>query len=163
MARQLARFAGVGVASTLAYLVLYLLLRSVAGAQAANLLALLVTAVANTAANRRLTFGVTGRDGAGRHQLEGLVVFAVGLGLTSGALGTLHALSDSPGTLLELGVLVLANATATVVRFLLLRAWVFHPGRATRIRTNRTNATATGTHDHDTRPTEPVQPGHHAL
>ena len=42
------------------------------GAQAANVVALLVTAVANTAANRRLTFGVRGRDGAARHQVQGL-------------------------------------------------------------------------------------------
>ena len=32
-----------------------------AGAQLANLTALMLTAVANTAANRRLTFGVRGR------------------------------------------------------------------------------------------------------
>ncbi|HVE29109.1 MAG TPA: dolichyl-phosphate beta-glucosyltransferase, partial [Mycobacteriales bacterium] len=76
LTRQLVRFAGIGLASTLAYLVLFLLLRSAMGAQPANLLALLLTAVANTAANRRLTFGVTGRTGAGRHQLQGLVVFA---------------------------------------------------------------------------------------
>jgi hypothetical protein len=58
---QLARFAGVGVASTLAYLALFVLLRDLLGAQAANLVALAATAVANTAANRRLTFGVSGR------------------------------------------------------------------------------------------------------
>ncbi|MCK9899239.1 glycosyl transferase [Parafrankia colletiae] len=126
---QLLRFAGVGVASTLAYLVLFVLLRGVAGAQAANLVALLVTAVANTAANRRLTFGVSGRDDAGRHHLQGLFVFAIGLALTSGSLAALHAASDEPGRLLEVSVLVLANLASTVVRFLLLRAWVFHPSR----------------------------------
>ncbi|WP_051102641.1 bifunctional glycosyltransferase family 2/GtrA family protein [Parafrankia elaeagni] len=126
---QLLRFAGVGVASTLAYLVLFVLLRGVAGAQAANLIALLVTAVANTAANRRLTFGVSGRDDAGRHHLQGLLVFAIGLALTSGSLAALHAASDEPGRLLEVSVLVLANLASTVVRFLLLRAWVFHPSR----------------------------------
>jgi hypothetical protein len=36
-----------------------------------NLLALLVTAVGNTAANRRFTFGVTGPRHAVRHQLQG--------------------------------------------------------------------------------------------
>ena len=50
----------IGVLSTLAYLALFLLLRGVVGAQAANLVALLLTAVANTAANRRLTFGIRG-------------------------------------------------------------------------------------------------------
>ena len=52
---QLLRFAAVGVASTFAYLALYALLRLGVGPQWANLIALLVTAVANTAANRRLT------------------------------------------------------------------------------------------------------------
>jgi len=121
---QLLRFAAVGVASTLAYLLLYALLRTGFGPQAANLVALLVTAVANTAANRRLTFRVRGHDGAWRHQAQGLVVFAVGLGLTSGSLALLHAVSD-PLTTVELGVLVAANLVATGVRFLLMRIWVF--------------------------------------
>jgi putative flippase GtrA len=125
LTRQLVRFAGIGVASTLAYLVLFLLFRSTVGAQPANLAALLLTAVANTAANRRLTFGVTGRAGAGRHQLQGLVVFALGLGLTSGSLVLLHALSAAPPLGVEVGVLVAANLAATVLRFLLLRVWVF--------------------------------------
>ena len=42
------------------------------GAQAANVVALLVTAVLNTAANRAFTFGVRGRGRAPRHQAQGL-------------------------------------------------------------------------------------------
>ncbi len=121
---QLLRFAAVGVASTLAYLALYALLRAPAGPQWANLLALLITAVANTAANRRLTFRVHGNDGAVRHHLQGLLVFAIGLGLTSGSLALLHALVTPP-TYVELGVLVAANLAATGIRFLLMRIWVF--------------------------------------
>jgi putative flippase GtrA len=102
LAGQLLRFAAVGVASTLAYLLFYALLRTGVGPQAANLVALLVTAVANTAANRRLTFRVRGNDSAWRHQ----------------------ALTDPPTTV-ELGVLVVANLVATGVRFLLMRSWVF--------------------------------------
>ncbi|MBX6391339.1 MAG: bifunctional glycosyltransferase family 2/GtrA family protein [Frankia sp.] len=126
LAGQLVRFVTVGIGSTLAYLALFVLLRLVLGPQAANLVALAVTAVANTAANRRLTFGVTGLAGAGRDHLRGLVIFAIGLGLTSGSLALLHA-AGSPGRWLELVAVVLANLVATVVRFLLLRAWVF-PG-----------------------------------
>jgi putative flippase GtrA len=124
MAAQLLRFGVVGVASTLAYLLLFALMRPEAGAQAANLLALLVTAVANTAVNRRFTFGVASRDSALRHQAQGLLVFAVGLGLTSGSLALLGA-TGSTSRLLELAVLVAANLLATLVRFLLLRVWVF--------------------------------------
>ncbi len=129
LSRQAVRFAAIGIASTLAYLVLYLLFRSSMGAQAANLLALLLTAIANTAANRRLTFGLRGPGKRARSQLEGLVVFGIGLGLTSGALAIVHALSAHPRRAVEVSVLVLANLLATVVRFVLLRSWVFHPRR----------------------------------
>ncbi|MCP2169012.1 Glycosyltransferases involved in cell wall biogenesis [Goodfellowiella coeruleoviolacea] len=129
--RQLVRFAAIGLASTAAYLLVFAVLRTGLGAQAANLLALLVTGVANTAANRRFTFGVRGRRGAGRHQFEGLLVFALGLALTSGSLALLTAAS-TPGRLTEIAVLVLANLAATVLRFLLLRGWVFHPRRQAR-------------------------------
>jgi hypothetical protein len=74
---QLARFAAVGVASTVAYLLLYLVLRGAVGAQPANALALVSTAVANTAANRRLTFRVRGRARAATHQVQGLAVFTL--------------------------------------------------------------------------------------
>jgi putative flippase GtrA len=124
---QLIRFAAVGAASTLAYLVLFAVLRTSLGIgpQWANFLALLVTAIANTAANRRLTFGVRGNDRAVRHQAQGLAVFAVGLGLTSGSLALLDRLSSAPPRSVELFVLVLANLVATGVRFLLMRIWVF--------------------------------------
>ncbi|HEY0486808.1 MAG TPA: glycosyltransferase [Mycobacteriales bacterium] len=128
--RQLLRFATIGVVSTCAYLVLFSLLRTTTGAQAANLLALLVTAVGNTAANRRLTFGITGTARAGRHHLEGLAVFCLGLALTSGALAVMGHVSSAPSRSVELAVLVAANAAATLLRFVLLRAWVFHPRRA---------------------------------
>lgn len=124
-AGQVTRFATIGAASTLAYLVLYAALRTVLGPQQANLLALLVTAVGNTAANRHLTFGVRGRDGVWRHHLQGLAVFAVGLGLTAGALAGLHRVAPGAGRPAELCVLVVANLAATVVRFAALRAWVF--------------------------------------
>ncbi|SFW73530.1 bifunctional glycosyltransferase family 2/GtrA family protein [Amycolatopsis australiensis] len=133
---QLVRFAAIGAGSTLAYLVLFLLLRTVLGAQPANFAALLVTAVGNTALNRRLTFGIRGRAGAGRHQFEGLIVFGLGLALTSGALALLDG-STTPGLVLELTVLVTANLAATVLRFLLLRGWVFNPRRQAASRKER--------------------------
>jgi putative flippase GtrA len=126
MARQLPRFAVVGVFSTLAYLALYSLLRQVVPPLAANAVALLVTAVANTAANRRFTFGVTGSAGAMRHQFEGLIAFLVGLALTS---GSLSLLPEGVSHGVELIAVIVANAAATLVRFLLLRVWVFNPKR----------------------------------
>ena len=125
--RQLARFALVGVASTLAYLLLYLALWVALPAQAANAAALLATTVANTAANRRYTFEVRGPAGALRHQLQGLAAFGLALGLTAAALAGLHAAAPHPPRTVELAALVGANLTATLVRFLLLRDWVFRP------------------------------------
>ncbi|MEW1584923.1 dolichyl-phosphate beta-glucosyltransferase [Micromonospora vinacea] len=124
--RQLVRFAAVGVASTLAYLLLFVAIRGLLGAQPANLLALLATAVANTAANRRLTFGISGRRHAARHHAQGLLAFALGLTLTSGALAGLHAVSPVPARPVELAVLVAANLAATVLRFVLLRLGMHH-------------------------------------
>ncbi|MFE2274993.1 glycosyltransferase [Streptomyces lavendulae] len=125
LARQLLGFCAVGVLSTLLYLLLYSALREAAGPQAANAAALLLCAVANTAANRRLTFGVRGRARAVRHQAQGLVVFAIGLALTSGSLAALGAATAEPAHGTELAVLITANLAATVLRFLLFRAWVF--------------------------------------
>ncbi len=126
---QIAGFSVIGVTSTLAYIILYLLLRNVMPALAANALSLLVTAVANTAANRRLTFGISGRSHAARHQLKGLLTFAAGLALTSGALAGLHAATASPGRGAEVAVLVAANLVATALRFVLYRTWVFGGSR----------------------------------
>ncbi|MEV7786677.1 bifunctional glycosyltransferase family 2/GtrA family protein [Streptomyces sp. NPDC088106] len=128
LARQLLGFCVVGVLSTLFYLLLYSGFRTLTGSQTANLLALLVSAVANTAANRRFTFGVRGRSGAARHQAQGLVVLAIGLALTSGSLMALDTASGDPAHSTELAVLVAANLAATVLRFLLFRAWVFPDG-----------------------------------
>jgi putative flippase GtrA len=121
----LARFGAIGSASTIAYLVLYLLLRGVVGTQPANAVSLLATAIANTAANRRMTFGISGRVNAIRHQLRGLLAFGACLALTSGALAALHAVSPRPGTGMEVAVLVGANLAATGLRFLLYLGWVF--------------------------------------
>src|SRR6266508_1838399 len=96
MARQLPSFAAIGVVSTLAYLALYWLLRTQASAMVANAGALLASAVANTAATRRWTFGVRG------------------------------------GRAAEMAALLAANAAATLLRYILLRSWVFHPRRTRR-------------------------------
>ncbi|MCW2936492.1 MAG: sugar translocase [Actinomycetia bacterium] len=127
LAWQLPRFISIGVASTLAYAVLYLALLTFLPALAANFVSLLLTAIGNTAANRRLTFGIRGRDGAAAHQARGMIAFATGLLLTSGALLALHAGDPHAGRAAELAVLVAANLVATMSRFVLYRAWVFGP------------------------------------
>jgi putative flippase GtrA len=127
---QALRFVAIGVVSTFAYLALFVSLRTAVAAQTANAAALLATAVANTAANRRFTFAVRGRARAARHQAQGLVVFALALVLTAGSLALLRALDPHASRVTELTVLIGANLAATVLRFVLLRGWVFRARRA---------------------------------
>ncbi|HEY2320053.1 MAG TPA: glycosyltransferase [Solirubrobacteraceae bacterium] len=124
-----ARFLTIGVASTIAYAILYLLLRGSLGADGANALALAVTAVANTQANRRFTFRIRGRAGLLRQHAAGSVVYLIALGLTAGALDVLNGLDPHPARLLEVAVLVAATTVATVTRYVALRSWVFARAR----------------------------------
>jgi putative flippase GtrA len=128
-AAPLARFLGIGATSTVAFALLYLLLHGVLGAAGANALALALTAVANTAANRRLTFGVRGREGMVRHHLRGGAVYVLTLALSSGALAVLHDVDPSPAKGVELAVLVAAALGATVTRYVAFKSWVFARAR----------------------------------
>ena len=127
-ASQARRFAAIGVVSTLAYLAIYSLLRTATTAVAANAIALIVTAVGNTAANRRLTFGVRGRESLGRHHLAGLVALGLALSVTSASVALLGAVAPASGRLVELAALTAANGVATLARFQVLR-WVLVSGR----------------------------------
>jgi putative flippase GtrA len=80
--------------------------------------------------NRWFTFGVTGRVGAVRHQIQGLVVFGLAWCITSGSLVALHDVIPHASPAEEILVLTAANLVATVLRFVLLRAWVFRTRRA---------------------------------
>ena len=119
--RRVGSFAVIGLFSTLAYVALYALLRGLAPAPVANALSLVVTAIGNTAANRRLTFHVRGPEGLGRDHATGLLALGVALTITSASLALLDLIAPHAGRAVELGVLVTANAAATLVRFLLLR------------------------------------------
>lgn len=128
LALPVTRFLIIGVASTIAYAILYLLLRSPLGAAGANALALALTAVANTQANRWWTFGVRGRAGLLRQHASGALVYLLALALTGGALDVLLGLDPHPARAIEVIVLVAASAFATVTRYIALRTWVFARG-----------------------------------
>jgi putative flippase GtrA len=132
MRRQLPSFAVIGAVSTVAQLVLYALLRPFLPVITANVVSYVLAAVANTAANRRFTFGVVGRRRAVRHQLEGGVAFLAGLAVSTAGLALLHALAPGAPRVAELAVLLALNLFAAAIRFALLRAWVFHPRRVRR-------------------------------
>jgi putative flippase GtrA len=140
-ATSIARFAAVGIASTIAYALIFLALRGALGAGSANALALAITAVANTAANRRLTFGVRGRAGLLRQHALGAVVYVITLGLTDGALRVVHGVAPHASRTVEVAVLVAAGFAATVTRYVALRTWVFAAARRERIAAMRERLT----------------------
>ncbi len=132
---QVGIFVLVGIMSTLAYGVLFLVFRQWGDAQTANAAALVCTAVANTAANRRWTFGVRGPGGVLRQHVQGLLVLGVGLVVTSGALRAIEpllgGLHPTWARLFEVTVLTGANLLVTVMRFVAMRQWIFRRRRST--------------------------------
>ncbi|MCU1690397.1 MAG: glycosyl transferase [Jatrophihabitantaceae bacterium] len=122
---QLLRFAVVGVVCTIVYLACFVGFAATMPAQVANAAALLLSALLNTAANRRLTFGVVGRAGAVQHHVQGIAVYGVGLAITAGSLAALGAAHPHPSATEQAVVLIAATAVATAARFVLLRSWVF--------------------------------------
>jgi putative flippase GtrA len=127
LASQIVVFAAIGVVSTAAWAVLYLLLRGVLASVPANGIALFVTAIGNTAANRHLTFGVSGRRSVLRDHAAGLIAFGLALGMTSGAVMGLDVLVPHAGRIAELGLLAFVNLVASSTRFVLLRTWIGRP------------------------------------
>jgi putative flippase GtrA len=142
---QVGRFAAVGGLTTVIHLGLFATLRGSVGtsSQTANLVGLLLATLVNTALNRRWTFGVRGA-GAGRHQLQGLAVFAVTWMMTAGALALLHGLVAAPSTALATTVVAAATAASTVVRFVAMRSWMFR-GPQSSLSTNVPSASSNTT------------------
>lgn len=124
LSNQLRSFLAVGVLSTLAYIACYAAFRLALPATLANALSQLLTALGNTAANRRFTFEASGNGTATRDHVGGLTAFGIALGLTTAAIAVLHLVAPGASRVTELAVLVVANLVATVVRFVLLRFWI---------------------------------------
>jgi glycosyltransferase involved in cell wall biosynthesis len=125
-ADQLLRFAGVGAVSTLGYLFLFIAWRPVAGDFGANTLALAICTLFNTAVHRELARNMPGSRHQGRFAGVSAGLFAISLVLTTLGLMAAHALSATSLPVALLAVTV-ANAAASVLRFAILRAWVFRP------------------------------------
>ena len=121
LSRQVLTFASIGIASTIAYAIVYAVLRVFASPAISNVLALIATSVGNTAANRRFTFGVRARTGFWQDQLAGMGALGVAIAMTSAAIALLHVTAPHASVLAEIAVLTGANAAATITRFYLLR------------------------------------------
>ena len=136
-ADELLRFAGVGLVSTLAYVLLFALLEPWIGAYAANAVAIVACSLGNTAAHR-------GMAGTARHGLDrwhrvvvGTALVGVSLGFTTLALAVTRALGLE-ALAPELVAVTLANVAAAAFRFAILRTWVFRPRFGTHVQPTHT-------------------------
>ena len=126
LSQQLVRFAVVGAFSTALHLALFAAMaRGGMSNQLANGMALAVATVANTAANRLWTFGVSGRERLATHHGQALLIFAITWLATTGALALLGSIDPDASTLTAAMVVLLANVLSTGARFLAMRSWIF--------------------------------------
>lgn len=115
----------------MAFALLYSLLRGLGATPlAANAIALLTTMGVNFAANRHLTFDAA--DGPLLRQLAQYTgAYVLGLSASSLILAAGLALLGHLHGILETGLALFAGLGATIVRFALMRTWVFDAaGRA---------------------------------
>ena len=125
-ADELLRFAGVGALNTVAYATLFVVLEPGLGSYAANFVALALCTLGNTAAHRGMAGSV--RHGLGRRRRMAVAagLFGVSLATTSAALATAKSLGlDTLPS--ELAAVTSATILATLLRFGILRTWVFRP------------------------------------
>jgi len=109
------------VVSTVVFGLLLAVLSGPLGWVAADVAALSIYSVANTAANRRLTFAIRGSHRRVRQLRDGLVLAALPLVTTLAAVLATGGMS-APARVL---VVTLASGLSALARFVLLRRWVF--------------------------------------
>ncbi|EWT00806.1 hypothetical protein N865_13735 [Intrasporangium oryzae NRRL B-24470] len=126
LSQQVLRFAAIGAVSTVLHLGLFaVLVRGGVASQLANGIALVLATVANTAANRAWTFGVTGRERMAVHHGQALIIFGITWSATTAALALLSVWWPGAGTLAQTAVVAVANVVSTAVRFVAMRRWIF--------------------------------------
>ena len=126
MATPVARFVAIGVVSTLAYALLFLVLAGAARLRRSR-------ARSRSLSPRSATPRRTGASRSGSaaatawlaSRPPGSSCSCSRSALTNGALSVLHDLDAHPPRLLEAAVLVLATLAATVTRYVALSSWVF--------------------------------------
>jgi hypothetical protein len=126
-ADQLFRFAGVGIVSLLGYVLLFVGCRQLMGTLAANALDLAICTAFNTVVHTELSRNVGGRVRRGRFVGIAVGLYALSLMLTTLALALVN-LVVGPSLTFELLAVTGASAVAAVLRFAVLRTWVFRTG-----------------------------------
>lgn len=129
IARQAGFFTGIGLVSSVANAALYLLLRQWWNAEMATAVAVTVTTLISTEANRRMTFAEARTSRAGL-VVQNLVVILFYCTYNTATLWVLHQIVTAPSASAESLALLIASTAGGTARFVLLRAWVFR-GRGT--------------------------------
>jgi hypothetical protein len=133
-ADELLRSAGVGAVSTVAHAAAFAALEPSLGGYLANAVAIIGCSMGNTAAHR----GMAGSPGIGldRSRRMGTAPALTGVSLvfTTGALAITRAVGLR-SLVPELCAVTVGNAGAAVVRFAILRNWVFRPQFGTHLAT----------------------------
>jgi putative flippase GtrA len=131
-ADELLRFAGVGAVTTVAYAALFAALEPGLGSYPANAVAIALCSLGNTAAHR----GMAGTAHHGldrrRRMVTATTLVGVSLAFTTGALAVTRA-AGVTSLLPELVAVSVANVGAAVIRFGILRTWVFRPAFGTNL------------------------------
>jgi hypothetical protein len=129
---ELLRFAGVGAVSTLAYVGLFAALEPAMGSYVANAVAIGLCSLGNTAAHRGMAgTALHGLDRRHRIAISGGLL-GVSLIFTTAALSATRAVGLT-SLYPELAAVTMANIGAAVIRFGILRTWVFRPAFGTRL------------------------------
>ena len=116
--------------STAVYLALVVILQDTFGIYLANALAIVACSLGNTAVHRRLTHR-PGTDADHRRQATvGAALMAMSLTGTTAALAATRAVGLDD-LIPEMVALTAGNLAAAVVRFGILRTWVFRPSLGT--------------------------------
>jgi putative flippase GtrA len=125
-ADELFRFAGVGVISTAASAAMFAMLEPVLGGYSANAVAIVTCSLANAAAHHGMAGSFCGRLDRRHRLITAGALTAVSLAFTTGALAVTRA-AGFRSLLPALCAVTAGNLAASVVRFSILRTWVFRP------------------------------------
>ena len=140
--RQASFFTGIGLVSSVANAALYLLLRQWWNAEMATVVAVTVTTLISTEANRRMTFAEARTSRAGL-VVQNLTVILFYCTYNTAALWMLHQIATEPSARAESLALLIASTAGGTARFVLLRAWVFRGRGAAATQTTGTQTTGT--------------------
>lgn len=121
---QLIRFALVGGASNIAYVLLFMAMNS-SGPLVANIAGSIVSTIIANELHRRLTFRAAGRVGWFNAQWEGGGLALIGLAVSTAALAGLQFWAPGLSELAQSGAVVAIMAAVGGLRFLALRGFVF--------------------------------------